>query len=424
MARKWGSIETDRRPSGKVRHRINLGRVEVRGEKRLRRFEHGPAPSFLPFASRADAELELERCRARALANGESKADVVESFLPELVRRELFETWAARYEEHFVRLCEAGERSWNTLRDIRRWTHPGDDTHAQGYWRWWDGRDLRELTNADGTAWTTWLADQPSRSRGAAEDEKVGAKTRRNVIDGFRSFLRWAATEAHTGAGMAWTIPVLKSPRYERGVTETISPEETRAVIDAIPWGKRGAYLAQAYETVRFGTMAATMIDDVDAESLELVWQRGRQGNTIDAPVGGQKNRRIVKRQPWDEELIKWLRWRLDQVRPEDRLQRRRRSLFWNPDAARHVNPDLKWSEKAFRATWWAAAKKVGVNVPPQAGTRHSTLSRLGELLTPHALRELSMHRDLSSLTPYTTGTRADRDAIVRAIGSGKEPSS
>ena len=47
---------------------------------------------------------------------------------------------------------------------------------------------------------------------------------------------------------------------------------------------------------------------------------------------------------------------------------------------------------------------------------RHSILSRLAEVLTPHELQSWSQHRDLDSLAHYTTGVRPNQAAVVRAI--------
>lgn len=406
MAKSWGRLERDELRSGETRWRIALGVVDVRGERKRRRVSTSRAPDFIPFADERDALVELDRIRARAI-NGESREQIVESYLPELVEEQRFENWVERYVGHFKRLCETGDRSWNSLRDLERWTK------ANGYWRWWDGRDIREFTNADATAFTTWLADQPSRSN-RDEGRKLTAKTRKNVVDGLRAFLVWASQEAATGAGQAWPVPILRSPRSECPSTPTIPVEVTRQILAEIPWEIRGAFLAAAYESARFSTIAAATLGDYDPATAQIYWHRARQGHRVDAPIGGQKNRRRVRREVWSPDLREWLDWRIEQVTAADRIAGRASALFWNPAAH---NRAKAWTYDPFRAAWARAAALHGLTtVPPQAGTRHSILSRLGEVLTPTALQAHSMHASASSLAHYTTGTKANHAVMMRAV--------
>lgn len=407
MAKTWGTVVVDRRPSGSVRYRVDLGVVAVSGVKARRRIDHGPGPHFVPFTDRRDAEVELDRIRARAIG-GEPKASIVASYLRSEVEAQLFETWLSRYVEHFERLAESGDRSWTSFRDVRRWAAPG------GYWRWWDGRDIRGLTNADGTAWTVWLSEQPSQSNKAAPGALLSPKTRKNVIDGLRAMLTWASEESATGAGRAWEVPILRSPRYDRRATPTIAPETTAAILADIAWEDRGAYLAACWETVRFGSLAAATLEDYDPERRMIHWHRGRQGSRVGSPVRGQKNHADRWREVWAPELVEWLEWRLAQVTPEDRLEQRRTALFWH---SRARNRAKAWSYDAFHRTWREAAKRHGVTLSPQAGTRTSSISAMAEVVPLAALQQHTMHASAASLTRhYTVGAKPERAAIVRRM--------
>ena len=91
---------------------------------------------------------------------------------------------------------------------------------------------------------------------------------------------------------------------------------------------------------------------------------------------------------------------------------------------------DFSWTgfrgarHTSYRRTWNDACEAAGEKISPQAGTRHSILSRLAEVLTPHELQSQSQHRSLQSLSHYTTGARANHAAMVRAIRgrNGEQP--
>ncbi|MAG29408.1 MAG: hypothetical protein CL908_00780 [Deltaproteobacteria bacterium] len=86
-------------------------------------------------------------------------------------------------------------------------------------------------------------------------------------------------------------------------------------------------------------------------------------------------------------------------------------ALFWNPSAR---NKAKAWTYDPYWKQWRdACGPEV---IAPQAGTRHSVLSRLAEVLTPHELKSQSQHRDLRSLDHYTVGAKPNHAAMVRAI--------
>jgi hypothetical protein len=65
----------------------------------------------------------------------------------------------------------------------------------------------------------------------------------------------------------------------------------------------------------------------------------------------------------------------------------------------------------------------VGVGVPFQPGTRHTTRTALGQELPERLRREFSRHRDPRSLD-HDSKPRATREAIVEALESWQGDSS
>lgn len=399
MAKTFGQVYTDAPGSGrKLRHRIYLGQREGRAV-----FVAGTPDPFdrskrIRFRTRQEAEDCLALIRAR-LMSGWEVPDVLAALAPTDADRLRVEDLAARYLEHWRAQAGAGERSPTTLRELERWAKPG------GLWSWWWGRDVRALRNGDVIAWHAWLAGR-----------EIGAKTRRNVSDGFKTFLRWATRASATGAGDAWPVPAFPPISAPKTRTPTIPVERVLAVLERIPWERRGIFLAIAFESVRFGTACATLLEDWDPATSSIHWHRGRKGQRLDAPVGTQKNREDTLREVWAPPLRDWLVWRVSQASTEDRLAGRAQALLWDPEAN---NPAKAWNYTSYRRQWGWACKAAGEKIAPQAGTRHSVISALAGVLTPHELQAHTQHADLSSLAHYTTGARPNHAAMVRTIRKG-----
>jgi len=402
MADEFGRIHEDVQTGRKTRWRIYLGRRDGR-VLYLSGLPTRLSATPPRFASRHAAEAVLEMMRS-AIRSGENTPDeVIDAYLPSEYSKELIETHVERYVTRWRALVESSKRSPNSLLDIERWTKPG------GLWGWWNGRDIRLLTNGDVEQWHAWLAVRPRKKRKGT----IRGKTQANASGGFKAFLNWAATSGSSGTGQAWAVPIFPVIDKDSEVTATISPERVLAIIEAVPWDRRGIFLAQAGESVRFSAAASMQMSDVDPKTLELHWYKARKGRAIDSPVGVQKNKARVRREPWLPELRKWLEWRIETADPEAILAGRETALFWNPYAA---NARREWGYDAYRNVWDAACEKMGEDIAPQAGTRHSILSKLAEILPEATLQNQSMHRDRRSLAHYTVGARPDPVAMVRAI--------
>lgn len=400
MGDEFGSVHETRQDGRRPRWRIYLG---TRNGKILwlSRMPSRAGAQTPPFESHDQAEALLEMMRSAIRAGFQTPDEVIDDYLPHEFSKELIETWVAKYLAHWRSAVESGDRSPTSHRELVRWAK------SDGHWGYWWGRDVRSLTNGDATEWHHWLT-----KRG------IKPKTRKNVSDAFRAFLNWASEQSATGTGKAWSIPVFPSVTYAKPKTATLPVDRVLKILDAIPWDRRGIFLANAFESVRFGAAAAALLEDYDPKSGELHWHRARKGQRVDSPVGSQKNREVTRRKPWHPELVRWLEWRTEQVTPEQRLSGEATALFWFPDAH---NAQRTWNDKSYRRTWKEACKAVNEDIGPQAGTRHSVLSRLAEVLTPDALQAQSQHRSLESLSHYTVGAKANHAAMVQAIRPQEE---
>jgi len=241
--------------------------------------------------------------------------------------------------------------------------------------------------------------------------ERLSAKTQRNVSDAFRTFLRWLERR-----GLIEKVPAF--PRIEVTGYEPriLTLDQQAAVLAAIPWDRRGAFLAGAFEALRLSEAEIRALDIDDYEDGWLDVSKAVKGNAVSSPIRVTKNRSSQRREVWSPELKEWIEWRIAQATPEARL-RGEIALFWNPTAR---NAPKRWAPDALEREWNRACEKVGVRgVPFQQGTRHTTLTALSQELPERVLRQFSRHRHAGSLDHYTR-PRATPAAIVRALRSSR----
>jgi len=119
----------------------------------------------------------------------------------------------------------------------------------------------------------------------------------------------------------------------------------------------------------------------------------------------------------WHPELVRWLEWRREQTTPEQRLRGEAIALCWNPRA---LNLAREWTPDPLERAWREAARSQGFSVAFQEGTRHATLTALGDVLPERVLRAYSRHRDARSLDRYSKPT--PRAAELRRIVGAENP--
>jgi site-specific recombinase XerC len=388
---KVGKIIQQEGRGGRVVWRIDFG---LRAGRRVRL---GSLPSPVDgrpigFESREQAERVLDSIRS-AMADGAMLEHALAKFRPGTAPEDMVEERLARYVEQFEALVEQGQRSPTTLRELRRYAQP------QGHLGFWWGRSVHGIRVAEVEDFHLWLG-----RRG------ISAKTQRNVSNVFRTFLRWLRRRGEVERVV--DFPAIRVPEHAPIV---IDMETQREILDAIPWERRGAFLAAATEALRVGEVRALDLDDYRDGRLHV--HKAVQGPRLDAPIRHTKNRSAEWREVWSEDLLHWIAWRLQQATPEARL-RGEVALFWNPTAR---NRARRWTPDPMEKEWRRACEQVGVEVALQEGTRHSILTALGQVLPERTLRAFSRHRDARSLDHYSK-PKATRAAIVKALPPRRVP--
>jgi integrase len=380
------------------RPRKKLGRVMERpGRPGRFRIDFG---SLLPerfvysvrgrgFRSREHAEEVLAEL-VEAVARGRALEDVLAELSPRAASFQSVDSLLARWLALFRRRVEVGDRQPRTLRELERWARPG------GHFSWWDGRGLGDVSRAAVEEWSLWLATE----------RRLSPKSRRNVLAGFHSFLSWVADDVRPG----FAVPRFPWPELDDRQPTVLSEEAQIAVLDAIPWPKRGIFLAMAHCLVRPSEARALRVRDWDPEACELRVTRAAKDRRVRGIVRGLKARNVKVLPVVDTELYGWL---LEHVPAERRVAEPDGPLCPNPDG----HEEGWWSETAMRRTWAGAAKRAGFpGVGLYEGTKHSTATRLKALgADDRVLASLMGHRDQRSVRFYAgLDSTALRKALAR----------
>ena len=357
----------DERPPEDLRWELveDFGRIRWRTHRGRR----GPYLDFRPlgrvysdrgtsFDSEQDAQRTLTRIRSK-IASGRDPKAVLSEYQSKTSKSFRIESrladWVQRQEER----VSAQELSPTYVRELKRYAS------NNGYFSWWTGKLPSEICFASLEDWIRWLSTLEVRTRqGVSAGKTLNPNTRRKALDAFRTFVRWLHKR-----GEIENLPAFPTIRTEPYEPTIISIETQQAILEAIPWERRGAFLAAACG-VRPGEVRALNIEDVvqEGEHLWLKIRAAMQGpNSVEAAP--RTKTRKHGRAPVSEELAKWIYWRIDQVGPQDRLKGAI-PLFINPTAR---NPEKRWLDNPLREEWNRATKRLGLVVKFYEGTKHAT---------------------------------------------------
>ena len=382
--------------TGEVRRiRLCFGRID--GQRVWIDSRPTPDGRRVPFGSSRSAAAEaLRDIRGDILHSGKPREEVLALWRSGADPRDLVEHHVGEWLEHLDELVGQQKRSPNTVREYHRYAR--DD----GYFSYFYGWSLREIRAKQLREWHTWLGKQVSGRTG----NPISPTTQKHVSDAFRAFFHFLVDDEVLDR--APRFPVVPVPRY---VPATLSLEQQAAILEEIPWARRGAFLVAASEALRLSEIRAVHLDDY--QDGRLLVGRSIQGPRLDAPmVDWTKNNSAEWRELWFEPLREWIEWRIAQATPEKRL-RGEIALFWNPTAR---NAAKRWTPDALERQWHRAREGAGIAyISFQEGTRHTILTALGAQMPERMLRAFSRHRDARSLDRYSQ-PRPSPKAIVRAL--------
>ena len=401
----------DAAPSEAVRWALveNLGKIRRRSRANgtvfyyldFRPFGNAYSDEGQPLRTREAAENLLSKIRAK-VALGKPLQAVLVAYKRDSTGHLAVHRFMADWLADLDIRRRAGDLSVTYTRNLERYAQP------DGHLEFWREKTIHDISPAKVRDFGRWLALRKTRNRqGEETDQILSASTRRKVLGAFHAFCEWL----RQGELINVVPPFPKIPKTEHQPF-IISMEAQTAVLEAIPWEERGAFLAAACGA-RPGEVRAYDIDDPyqDDEGCWIRTNKAVQGQNTHEAAPRTKNRRAGDL-PCSAELWEWILWRLDQVQPSDRLQGQI-PLFINPTgrvAAR------RWLGNALRTRWNLYARQVlGVHVPMYEGTKHSTATdaiRRGVSL--EQIQAALRHADAASTRVYAKLARSGSFDILR----------
>ena len=392
MARDFGRVR--RRRGGKNAWEIDLGR--------------GITPRFLysargaRFESEEMAQAILDAIRVR-IARGTPAQLAVDEFAPASSERNRIAIWIDRYLDEQEERAESLEISPNHLRELRRCVRP------HGTWSWWSDMSIHEIDAANLNEWRRWL----SKDRGLAP------KSVRNNLGYFRAFVSWLFRLERLDR-----VPAFPRVKVRDHQPTILSRDTQDLILEAIPWDRRGAFLAASHG-IRPGEIRALDVGDFQAREgvPRLSISRAVKGPNSNAPTGGTKTG-DAHWIPIAEDLEAWILWRLEErtraaANPSKRgadVAWRSVALFPNPTSR---NPDRRWIANTLREEWNRAADEVGVEVRMYEGTKHSAATAWRTSgMSLEMIQRMLRHRDSRSTQRYA---KLSDQALVVAFGKTRK---
>lgn len=368
-AKRLGRVD-ERKGVGAKRFRIDLGRHWPG------RFLYGFRS--IPFASRELADAVLSYIEAQ-VARGRALEDVVSEVAPDAAAVSSIDALMKRWLESFRRKVETERRQPRTLAGYERLAGDGEGAHL-AYWR---GKVLGDIDVQSLEDWEYLLATKA----------KLSAKTRKNVLAAFHSFLSWVCDQRPT-----YSIPKFPWPETDEHQPMILSPELQAKVLAAIPEDERGIFLFMAETLVRPSEARVLRVRDwiTDSNQVRVARAAKDQKTGSGSVVRGLKSRNAKVVPILSFDMYCWLQVR---VPAERRLG--------DPDGPLFVNPDgrngLWWSHWALDYAWKQACARVGVQgVKMYEGLKHSTATALKALgADDRLLAQLAGHRDPRSVEKY-----------------------
>lgn len=332
-----------------------------------------------PFDTWEQAHRALTLIRGLIVKRRCSLQEALSEFAPSWSKPHQVSSRLAAWLEVKRTEMEAGRLSPGYVEELDRYAAP------EGHFSFLASKTIHDLTYAVLEDWLAWLG-----KRGLAP------ASQRNVLAGFHSFMSWLVRR-----GEMSRVPEFPTVRVPEFLPRLINTTDQEAILQAIPWERRGPFLAMAYLGIRPSEARALRVSDVEGEWL--VVRRAAKGSAATAPVRGTKTGR-VKRLPIPPELAEWI---ADRVDPRGRLTGA--LLFPNPQTGK------MYGAEPLRRTWGRACDRVGISVPLYSGTKHSTATALRAAgVDDRVLQRLLGHSRLSSTERYA---RLQDGALVTALG-------
>ena len=365
--------------------RIGVVRKKTKGRWYIDLRPHGFGKLYSdrgePLRTKAEAQRLLSQIHGK-MRKGRTLESVVDEFYPDRGKRHLVRSHALAWLAEKESMVLSGERSGGYTRGLRSYLKPG------GYFDYWDGVSIYEITTKQIRNWPTVLIAE----RG------ISARTAHKAVAVLNAVFNWLREDEELG----FNPPRVVYPKFNRNPPRVIPPEAQDAVLGAIPEERRGAFLAMALLGIRPNEVIALDVADLDGPVLRVT--KARKGRNSASPIRGLKGGQ-GKVLPVPPVLREWVE---EWVKPH----RITGPLFTNPLGR---TAEKRWITDSLEDTWNTAAASVGVKINLYNGTKHSCATEILQRAPKHIVQALLGHADIRSVDNYgrvNTTTLAD---VIRA---------
>ncbi|MHC4507261.1 MAG: tyrosine-type recombinase/integrase [Planctomycetota bacterium] len=331
MARQFGIVRSEERAGRKPVWFIDCF---VEGRRYKLRGEYSRRGKRIRFADEEAAQEALEEIRADIRA-GRSPFQAISDFLPVGAPETYF-------QRHYRRFCKAKARQGREGQGRQLSTKRIDELHGherRGHLQPLLSVPIQAINYGTLEDWRDWLFETQGLSPGSIH----------HILADVGTCLRWLARRGEIDGPPE--LPAVQVPEYAPRIP---APAAQERLLAAIPWEKRGLFLARGYMGLRPSEAIRANASDYDFER-DLLTVHGKGWR--------------VRYLPADGEVIRWVRKHHEPLPALRDVNAPGRPLFPNPDAQ---DPEKRWTPASARRVMLAAMKATGLRFKPNEALRHA----------------------------------------------------
>ena len=381
MARTFGTVRPEVRKGRATTYYIDCW---VYGKRyKLRSVHLAGGRPFRFGASKQVAEEMLEAIRSD-IRHGVGPRQAIAPYLSRGSLEIAFRTHWGRFVESKRRQAARGQLSSERLGELEGHERRGQLAPLLDL-------PLQDVGYAVLEDWRDWLFDTTV----------LKPKTIQHLIKDVGTCLRWLAKRKEIESPPE--LPPVHVPTYQARIPNGHTRD---LILAAIPWEKRGLFLARGYNGLRDKEARRANVQDYDFRS------HSKTGKPLDQ-LAVQEKGGGVRYLPVDPELSRWVR---EHHEPTDRLrdaEEEPQPLFPNP---RGLTPDKRWSKASARRVMLAAmgAAKTG-HFRPNEVLRHGFGTEAAERLLGFGHSEGDAVRMIMTMMGHTEAKTSARYVQIAA---------
>ncbi len=319
----------------------------------------------------------------------------VEDWLDKTIKARKFEILLYEWIDEKGKEKEAGDLSGETLKNYRGYIKHYYKPHFKGF-------NVREIESVDIKQFKNKIQDYAVKvEHNGRKGEKISDKTRKNIMNGLRTFFGWLHINNIINSIPAF--PIISVNDAEERVA--LEYEEQQAGLEKIPLEHRDIIEVDFESGLRSGEMCVIKVKDVDIHNQRAKIRRTRSGAEIVERTKGKHQDWI----PLSDRAFELIKNNMAGKFPDD-------YIFKNPNAR---NKDGIYTQKYLNNLW---KKYTGIDVCYYEASRHSFCTQVVDDCGADALqaKALMRHTDVRQTQGYFHGNNTKLRGIVNKRGKNR----